>query len=801
MEDDPERRSDGGSFRPLCVERSADLARLISTLRERQFCAAGHHTARIDLIRDAALAGASPYATSYPGARSDDGWIEERVIAIPADGSALVEWVATISALRAPPHATPAAEDQLRATVAAIGVGILTLDFACGTWALSAEGRAVLGLQGEAGDPRRAVQSCIDPDDRHSVAVLFEADLAAAGLLDATVRIVRPDTGAGRWVALRSRMIRDADGRTARLVVTLQDVTDRKRIELAQEANEARLNAALQIGRMIVWDLDIATGIVTRSANADDVLGVRKEPIVDFFGRIHPDDRHMVDWETAANPVPPSGDIVFRYHHPAGALLWLESSAIKISAKSASGHIVGITTDITERRLSEQRLIHAANHDPLTGLLNRKAWASLLDGLIVEAVQRRCTFHLLLLDVDHFKSINDEMGHDAGDALLQCIADRLTLEAPLIAHSARLGGDEFAAIIRADLAEDELQRLVEACVEELCRPVVIGDRSISISCSVGVASCPDHASSARDLAKNADLALYDAKKDGRRRARIFSPKLRLAVDARTSLHADFRNALSAGQIIPFYQPKHDLRTGALVGFEALARWVHPRRGLLTPAVFGSVFDDGDLTRGIGKAIRTAVFGDLNRWLSQGLQIGRVAVNCASHDFVPGDLADIILNDLSGSGVPAAHFEIEVTEGVMIEQHAETVKRTMSRLHDAGVKISLDDFGTGYASLIHLKQFPVDEIKIDYTFVKDMDHASNAAIIMAIVGMGQSLGLTTVAEGVETLTQANALLRMGCTQAQGFLFGKPMSADRVPWLVRSSKPRSTFAKSAQLTALG
>ena len=569
----------------------------------------------------------------------------------------------------------------------------------------------------------------------------------------------------------------------------LRDVIELQPSKNEHDVNESRLDAALTVGRMVIWDLDIATGIVTRSANAADVLGVICEPISDFFDRVHPEDRSKVDWETSDNPVPPEGDVRFRYRHPAGWDMWLESSAARVALQGEHGHIIGITVDVTERQRAEESLRYAAHHDSLTGLLNRKAWMALIEGMAAKATRE--PHRLIVFDVDLFKAINDGLGHDAGDAVLIAIGERLRAQA-LLTAAARIGGDEFAALVPCGGGDWDVARVIDACLSAISRPVAIGGRDVAISISAGVARFPEDGTTAADLAKNADLALYAAKASGRKRAFLFAPALRATFDARLSVLSECRDALRAGHIAPFYQPKVSLATGRVVGFEALARWNHPKRGLLTPAAFAAAFEDGDLAYHLGIAMRSAVLDDMQRWLGRGLAIGRVAVNCVGSEFADGDFGAKVLREIEARGVPPTLFEIEITEGVMMDRDAALVGSTMAILREAGVAVSLDDFGTGYASLIHLKRFPVDAIKIDRSFVAEINDGSDAAIVAAIIGMGRSLGIATVAEGVETADQAARLLTLGCDQAQGFLFGKPMHADRVPWFIKRAQTRGDRA---------
>ncbi len=682
-----------------------------------------------------------------------------------------------------PPNPGTPGHEALLALAADAGLGVWSVDLASGTWFWSQPFRRILGLDDAADAGARGFLDRLQPGERPP-GWADEDRARPPGLPAGTFRVARRDTGEPRWVTVTARAVPGMDGRAVRVEGTLRDVTDLKRAEAELRTSEVRLDAALRLGKMLVWDLDVTTGMVTRSANAVEMVGNRYEPIVDFARRVVPADRDKLIWESSDAPVPPEGDVHFVYSHPNGTELHLLSRAIKLPDGDAPGHVVGVTADITEQTLARLKLVHAADHDALTGLLSRKGWGQRIERALEVAARARARLHVVLLDVDLFKAINDSLGHSAGDCVLAAVGRRLAALPDTVAFAARLGGDEFAAVLRGEADVEAAGRAIIAAVGA---PIAFGDHAVAVGSSLGTASFPEHGTTAADLLRNADLALYVAKQGGGRRTEPFRPAMRTALDERRRLEGAFRTALAEGRVIPHYQPKLDLETGALVGFEALARWVHPERGLLGPAAFESVFEDGPTAIEIGAAIRSAVLRDLGAWLAADLPVGRIAVNCSGHEFRVGDFAGDVLRDLRAAGVAPSRFELEVTENVMVGRHAEAVGRALQVLHDAGVKISLDDFGTGYASLIHLKQFPVDEIKVDRSFVAEMTQDANAVIIQAILGMGNSLGLTTVAEGVETLDQARALDAMGCKQVQGYLIGKPMSAERVPWFTRVRLP--------------
>ncbi|MGU3538654.1 putative bifunctional diguanylate cyclase/phosphodiesterase [Methylobacterium sp. A54F] len=445
--------------------------------------------------------------------------------------------------------------------------------------------------------------------------------------------------------------------------------------------------------------------------------------------------------------------------------------------------VISTLVDITARKATEEAVREAANHDVLTGLPNRGLFQATLDAAIERAAEEGGQVGLILLDLDDFKEVNDTLGHDAGDALLKEVGRRLSgLVGPgdLVA---RLGGDEFVVVTGDD--EDGLAARAAAVLAVLEPSIGIGGRSVTPRASLGLAGYPTHAQSAADLLTNADLALYAAKGAGRNQARPFEPALRASIEERVTIAREMRTALAEGQVVPYYQPKVCLASGAVIGFEALARWRHPTRGVLAPSAFASVFDDPEIGAAVGTCLAAQVARDVAGWLDRGLEPGRVFINLSTAQFAdPGGGAGILAT-LGSTGVAHDRFGVEVTETVLLGDQAERVAAMLQQLHGAGIRVALDDFGTGYASLTHLKQFPVDEIKIDRSFVSDLTRDMNdAAIVTAVLQLGRSLGLTVVAEGVETAEQAAFLKAGGCAQAQGYLYARPTAPDAVPALLEA-----------------
>ncbi|WP_082359246.1 EAL domain-containing protein [Bosea sp. AAP35] len=547
----------------------------------------------------------------------------------------------------------------------------------------------------------------------------------------------------------------------------------------ALRASEERLRLALQAGRMVAWERNLPSDFVTRSETAKDLLGIVSGPVSNFIANLHPEDRTRA--RARAQGLKADREEM-RYVHPDnGRTIWLSARSITIPEVGEPKKVIGVTFDITDRKLAEDELWHMANHDALTGLANRMMFQRCLEGEIEAAESNGTSVSLLLLDLDDFKSVNDTLGHDAGDALLVEMSRRLSGLAGEGDTIARLGGDEFAIIKGTDLKG--AMAFADRITEVMARRFNYLGHRLATKASIGIASFPDHHRSAIELMKDADIALYHAKAERRGCAVVYTEAARERIEQRVRLLAEVREGLTANQFVPFYQPKVSLQTGQIVGLEALARWQHPERGVLTPGAFGPAFADPETATAMGARMIVHVARDIGSWLTQGLECGRVAMNFASAEFANPHLAKYVLGALWDAGVPTRYFEVEVTESVFLDRGTETALAVLQEFASAGVSIALDDFGTGFASLTHLKRYPVNHIKIDQSFVRELEtDKEDSAIVSAVIRMGQSLGMEVTAEGVETHGQARVLTEMGCGQAQGYLYAKPIVGSRIPWLL-------------------
>jgi diguanylate cyclase (GGDEF)-like protein len=432
------------------------------------------------------------------------------------------------------------------------------------------------------------------------------------------------------------------------------------------------------------------------------------------------------------------------------------------------GGWVAVHEDITERRRAEAKIAHLARHDMLTNLPNRVLFREHLENAFGR-VQPGRGFAVHCLDLDHFKTVNDTLGHPIGDELLKLVAARLMDAVPAGNFMARIGGDEFA-VVQADVSRPEqCSQLASRIVELISRPYDIDGRHIVIGTSIGIAIAPNDGANPDLLLKNADMALYLAKGDGRGTHRFFEREMDKRLQTRRALELDLRKAIANGEFEVHYQPILYLQTGKVSGFEALVRWRHPERGMVSPGDFIPLAEETGLILPLGEWVLRTACMHAAAWP----QPVPVAVNMSATQFKGRNVVQLVLNALAASGLPAGQLDLEITESVLLQDESHTLG-LLHQLRDIGVRISMDDFGTGYSSLAYLRNFPFDKIKIDRGFTRDMLQRKDCrAIVRAVVGLARSLGITTIIEGIETKEQVDAAKADGCDEGQGYLFAKPM----------------------------
>lgn len=616
----------------------------------------------------------------------------------------------------------------------------------------------------------------VHPDDRQTVSEAVRAALEQNRAYEVTHRIVRPD-GEIRIVRESGEVMRDHAGIPQRMIGTVQDVTEQTRVEQALRESEQKLRTVIEGFPVVLWAID-RDGIFTLSRGAglkllglapDQVVGQSLFDIYRDYPDIVSDARRVLAGESLVS-TRWIGRLAFEVHY----------SPLRDQNGAVAGAI-GVAADVTERKRSEERLSFLANYDPVTTLPNRNLFTDRLAQAMRNAERRGTRLALLFLDLDSFKTVNDTLGHAAGDALLTQVAERLSSVIRTADTVSRIGGDEFTIILE-NLARDEDAALVAQKIgEQSSRPYQIMSREVYVSTSIGIALYPADGNTVDALLMSADAAMYRAKASGRNNFQFYTKEANAGARERLELSSELRRALERAELALHYQPQVTAHDGRVVGFEALLRWRSPTRGDVPPGLFIPILEETGLIVPVGQW----VLREACRWASAvtagGDSAPLISVNLSARQFAHPDLYRTVETALSASRLPAERLELEITESSLIDPQMNIA--TMNRLKQIGVRLTIDDFGTGYSSLSYLKRFPIDRLKIDASFVRDVaSDRDDAAIATAIIGLGRTLGLRVVAEGVETPEQLAFLRREGCDEIQGYLVARPMTGDAtLAWL--------------------
>ncbi|MGX7705960.1 bifunctional diguanylate cyclase/phosphodiesterase [Methylobacterium sp. Gmos1] len=625
------------------------------------------------------------------------------------------------------------------------------------------------------------------PDDRAATAAAWQQARAERRTFAQELRW-RDPAGAYRWHAIVIVPTLQQGG-VVEWIGTALDIDDMVRARKALQASEERLALALDASSDGLWDCDLATGAAWTSDRWWHMLGYAPGELPSH-GRtwralLHPDDRAEALEKLGAHLAgeTPVFECEHRLRRKDGSWGWFLTRS-KVVARGADGRasrIVGTHVDIGVRKEAESRIAHMAAHDALTDLPNRVLFRERLRRRLSGIGRGEGACAVLCVDLDRFKEVNDALGHLAGDALLREVSQRLRAGLAGQDIAARLGGDEFAVLVAAVDGPGDAMARAQALIREIGRPIRLGEQSVEIGASIGIAVAPADGTDEETLLRRADLALYKAKAEGRNAARAFDPAMDLARAERRQRESDLRRAIARDELVLHYQPQ--VRPGPaspldgasfggqLVGFEALVRWQHPSRGLVPPGAFIPLAEETGLVVALGEWVLRAACREAAAW-ARPL---KVAVNLSPRQFQQVDLPERVLAILTETGLPPDRLEIEVTETVIINDMARAMT-VLRRLKSFGIRIAMDDFGTGYSSLATLQAFPFDTIKIDRSFVSGLEQRPAAAVIVrAVLGLGTSLGIRVVAEGVETEAQMRVLIGEGCAEMQGYLFGRPQPA--------------------------
>lgn len=462
---------------------------------------------------------------------------------------------------------------------------------------------------------------------------------------------------------------------------------------------------------------------------------------------------------------------------------WLTISAVHDPAGQTT-HYIGIFSDISKLKTAEAQIHFLSSHDVLTGLPNLVLFKDRLDTAVAFAARQRSKVALLNLDLDNFKLLNDSLGHAAGDALLRGVSERLRECVRDTDSISRQGGDEFLIALTNVQDADAIGRVLLEILEQVAEPVVLDGRAVSLSCSIGVAVYPNDGDKFETLQKRANKAMYHAKEAGRNTFRYFTEQLNSDSLEHLRIAHDLRQAVKQDQFVLHYQPQFELASGRLIGAEALIRWQHPSEGLLQPGRFIGIAEQTGLIVEMGEWVLHQACRQAMAWQRAGLPVLTMAVNMSAVQFLHGDVEQSVRTALAQSGLDPQRLELELTESVLLHD-MDRMLTLINNLKQLGLKLAIDDFGTGYSSLSYLKKFKVDRLKIDQSFVRDIDRdADDTAIVRAIVQMARALNLSTLAEGVETDAQRRFLSEQGCDEVQGFFYSKPLPPDEFEAFVRS-----------------
>ena len=593
---------------------------------------------------------------------------------------------------------------------------------------------------------------------------------------------VRSEQNQWVWIHDRGKLIKSArDNQPIRMVGTLRDISKRKQ----REKEKRIIKQAVQIASDGVWIADSELKLEAVNKSFTRITGMTSDEVIGIclhqlglagqdnasFDRIKTELRRKGSWtgELAAL------DKTRRY------IQELRIDRI-FSEEDETTHYIGIFRDITQRKRQQEEMTRLANYDQLTGLANRTLFNERLHLAIQGQRNGNGKFALLFIDLDNFKRVNDSLGHDAGDQLLISIAQRITSIMRIQDLVARFGGDEFVLMLEQVEGAHSTARIAHRLIQSIAQPLELNGHEVIISASIGIAIFPDDGRDSEELLKNADIAMYVAKQDGKSSYRFYSVAMNSNALERLGLESALRLAIERDEVEVYFQPKVNLQVGNIDGLEVLARWQHNGQ-FISPQIFVGIAEEAGLIHALGDHLMRKACFQYKQWLDQGIAKGRVAFNLSSQQFSDNNLLSNVESVLADTGLSAKYLELEITETMVMENTLNAIEK-MHALRDLGISLAIDDFGTGYSSLTYLKEFPVNTLKIDRCFIKDMlSSQRNRNIVRLIVDMAHSLNLGVVAEGVETNEQAEQIKNLNAEEMQGFLFSKPLPVNECEKLLK------------------
>ena len=619
------------------------------------------------------------------------------------------------------------------------------------------------------------------PDDRDIANKLINS-LHAQKKCEATFRITRPN-GEIRWVKTRGYPVNGVQGGVFRMACVIDDITESKQKEVKlQQAAKVFENTSEGIlitdANSKIISINQAFSKIT-GYSEQDVLGLT--PSILQSGLQSPDFFQNM-WHAINTHGYWQGEIINRRKNGETYTQWMSINTIYGDDKNILNYI-SLFNDISHIKKSQEELDYQANHDHLTGFANRLLFDDRLNHAIDRAGRDHHPLMVLLLDLDRFKDVNDSLGHAAGDSLLILLADRLRSCLREEDTLARLGGDEFVFLLEELTLREDVHLIADKIQKIFTKPFLLENREIIVTASIGISLYPNDGKDASTLIKNADIAMYHAKEQGKNCVSFYTEELNANNLNRLTLSTEIRQALARDEFIVYYQPQVCLGNMHIVGAEALIRWQHPNKGFMLPLDFISLAEETGFIEELGKWVLYAACRQCKLWHEMGYNTLIIAVNLSARQFLFTDIAKTVKSVLEETGLPAKYLELEITESGWMERMDKVID-SLHSLKLLGVSISIDDFGTGYSSLSYLKRFPIDKLKIDRSFVKDIpQNEQDSAISKSIITLGKSLGLTIIAEGVETEAQRDFLVTEGGHEMQGYLFSKAVPSDEFTNLLK------------------